>query len=69
MKFEVARMEIEVGPKEGVTFPVAVRFRFEFMGASLIRNCPPPQDHRRTPDIGLLQGPRRRQILMSEVPM
>ena len=33
------------------------------------KKLPPPQDHRRALGIGLLQGPRRRQFLMSEVPL
>ena len=38
-------------------------------GADGGRNCPPPKDLRRALGIGLLQGPRSRQFLMSEVPV
>ena len=34
-----------------------------------MRNCPPPQDHRRSLDIFLLHGLRREQFFMSEVPL
>ena len=33
------------------------------------KKLPPPQDFRRALGIGLLQGPWRRQFLMSEVPL
>jgi hypothetical protein len=35
----------------------------------LMRNCPPPWDHRRALGIGLLKGARLRWFLMSEVPL
>ena len=40
-----------------------------YRGTSLIRNCSPPEDHRRVLGIGLRQGPRGRLFLMSEVPL
>ena len=40
-----------------------------YRGASLIRNCPPPQDHCRSLGIGLMKGPRGLLFLMSEVPL
>ena len=33
-------------------------FEIEYRGISLIRNCPPPQDHRRALGIVLLWGPK-----------
>ena len=38
-------------------------------GTSLIRNSPAPQDHHKALGTGLLQGPRGRLFLMSEVPL
>jgi len=38
-----------------------------YMGTSLIRNRTPPLDHHRALGIGLLQVPRERRFLMSEV--
>ena len=40
-----------------------------YRGTLLIRNCPPPKDHHRALDIGLLYDPRGGQFLMSEVPL
>ena len=40
-----------------------------YRGSSLIRNCPPPYDHRRALGIVFLLDPSRRQFLMSEVPL
>jgi len=45
--------------------PGEMRYR----GTSLIRNSAPPQDHHRALGIVLLQGPRRRVFLMSEIPL
>ena len=39
-----------------------------YRGTSLIRNPPPPWDHRRVLGIVLLLGPRGARFLMSEVP-
>ena len=38
-------------------------------GTSVIRNSPLPSDHHSNLGIVLLQGPRRRLFLMSEVPL
>ena len=40
-----------------------------YRGTSLIGNCPPTSEHRKALGIVLLQGPRRRQFLESEVPL
>ena len=40
-----------------------------YRGTSLIRNCPPPWNHRRTLGIILLEGPRSVLFLMGEVPL
>jgi len=40
-----------------------------YRDTSLIRNCPPPQDHHRALGIILLKGPRGALFLMSEVPV
>jgi len=46
-----------------------VSFETQYRGTSLIRNSNYPWDHRRVLGIGLLQGPRRRQFLMSKAPL
>jgi len=41
----------------------------EYRGASPISNCAPPQDRHRALGTVLLQGPRGRTFLISEVPL
>ena len=42
---------------------------YPYSGTSLIRNCPPPQDHRQALGMALLYGPRRMWFSISEVPL
>jgi len=42
---------------------------FVYRGTSLIRNFNPPRTTKRGLGIGLPLGPRRKQFLMSEVPL
>ena len=41
----------------------------DYRGTSFIRTPPPPQDHHRALDTGLLKGPRGRLFLMGQVPL
>ena len=54
---------------EGITGNKPMSLRIGWGGTLLMRNCAPPLDHHRALGIGLLQGPRRKHFLMSEVPM
>ena len=45
------------------------RIASPYRGTSLIRNCPPPQDNRRSLGIDLLKGPTGELFLVSEAPL
>ena len=58
------------GNAVSVTPPTSWSSRMRaYRGNSLIRHSPPLWDHHRVLGIVLLQGPRRRQFLLSEVPL
>ena len=47
----------------------SLRFCYAYRGTSLIGKRPSPQDHHRAIGIVLLQVPRARSFLVSEVPL
>ena len=55
--------------KGGTSDPFAQVLPRALQGYLAHKKHPPPQDHPRSLGIGLLYGPRRRQFLVSEVPL
>jgi len=45
------------------------RKEWKYRGTSFIRKRPTPWDHHRALGVGLLQGPKGRRFLVSEVPL